>query len=580
MFRTQIAAILVFSGLITSLAFADGMRIVAPTMIREGTRIPVRIERLRRDGSIMKDIWSRRILVVTSGGAAPAVTNVTEFLNGIAVVSVDSFGTNDLNIEVRDTLSSTTNRIVKDASMSETTVGGTLSGDTTSWSGVVRMTNDVTVPAGHTLRIGPGTLVLVEGVASGTTAPDLLVEGNVESAGTESSPVCFTSASAGLNWGQIRHSSGSRGIYRYTFIHKGGRAEGEGHTGAGPVLRLSGADVRLENCTVSELWADRAIGKGMYARNSELVLDGTIFAQMRMGPEIEGTSLLCTNSYFMEMRGPDDCDGIYLHNSDGKSLRVVDSVFIGGDDDAVDTLASYVVIKNCIFRGWLNEGEDAKAISVFNGRVDVQRCLIADCFSGISAKTQSGNTATVHIDHCTIVTKTNGVAAAWKSNAPGPNIDIHVTNSIIVAGPAIYSDFGTTNVSVGYSMLSTEWGGREVSLANPRFANNEAYDFRLSNRSPAIDFGDPAAEADPDGTRTDPGHVAFQRSLASARLHDGILGLSVMDVPHGRSVITEASTDLTTWTFVGSGTAPGLTYVLDWDIDGNGSVRFFRFRIE
>jgi hypothetical protein len=440
------------------------------------------------------------------------------------------------------------------------------------------VTGDVTVPAGHTLRIEPGTLVLVSGAGSGTSAADLLVSGTVESLGTEAEPVWITSVAPALNWGQIRHSTGSRGIYRYTFIHKGGRTAGEGHTGTGPVLRLSGSDVRLENCVISELWADRAIGKGMYARDSELVLDSTIFAHMRMGPEIEGTSLLCTNSYFMEMRGPDDCDGIYLHDSGGKNLRVIDSVFSGGDDDAIDTLDADVTVSGCVFRGWLNENEDAKAISVFNGRVDVERCLIADCFSGISAKASDGGTATVHIDHSTIVTKTNGVAAAWKSNAPGPNIDIHVTNSIVQANPAIFSGFGTTNVLVGYSILSSAWEGLAVASVDPRFADAATHDYRLSTGSPAINAGDPAAEFDPDGSRADLGRAPFQRSLAAARLQNETLSLSLTDVPYGRSVITESSTDLQTWTMVERGALPGPTYVLDQSLEGQ--ARFFRFRLE
>jgi hypothetical protein len=39
----------------------------------------------------------------------------------------------------------------------------------------VRVTNDVTVPAGATLTIQSNTLVLLDGVASGTVANDLLI---------------------------------------------------------------------------------------------------------------------------------------------------------------------------------------------------------------------------------------------------------------------------------------------------------------------------------------------------------------------------------------------------------------------
>jgi hypothetical protein len=186
----------------------------------------------------------------------------------------------------------------------------------------------------------------------------------------------------------------------------------------------------------------------------------------------------------------------------------------------------------------------------------------------------------VFIDHCTIVTKTNGVAASWKSNATGPGIDIHVTNSIVVAEPAILSNFGTTNVLVGYSILSTEWAGQEVSLAPPGFASMQAHDYRLSNRSPAIDLGELTAAADPDGTRSDAGYIPFQRSVALATLRRETLSLDLTDVPDGRTVVTEASTDLKNWTSVGIGNVAGVPYARDWLLDPNKPITFFRFRIE
>src|SRR6185436_18289795 len=97
------------------------------------------------------------------------------------------------------------------------------------------------------------------------------------------------------------------------------------------------------------------------------------------GPEIEGTALLLTNSVIMDMRGPDDSDGIYIHAPGaGQTCVIKDTVIAAGDDDGIDTLDPVVTVEHCIIRDWSNTGEDAKGISVFNGATTVRRCLIVD----------------------------------------------------------------------------------------------------------------------------------------------------------------------------------------------------------
>jgi hypothetical protein len=56
-------------------------------------------------------------------------------------------------------------------------VSGTLAGAATTWSGIVRVTGDLTVPPGHLLTVQPGTLVLLDGNATplSTTGTDLIV---------------------------------------------------------------------------------------------------------------------------------------------------------------------------------------------------------------------------------------------------------------------------------------------------------------------------------------------------------------------------------------------------------------------
>ena len=554
------------------------LKLIAPTVYEAGVPFVVRVELRNNAGNLNRWAWDREVDLWVSDPSVSLSADKVTVRNGLGTALVVASGATDFVLEARlGGIRSEARAVRHSGDQIVREFSGVLPGQNTIWSGLVHVTDDVTVPAGHTLTIEPGTLVMIDGATTGTAAADLLVSGTILAEGSEEAPITITCLDAESNWGQLRHSAGSRGVYRHTFVVRGGRTSGEGHTGTGPMLRVNGCEVALSYCTVSDaLSGSTAVGKGMFARDSALTLDHTVFSRMRMGPEIQGTSLLCTNSYFTDMLGPDDCDGIYLHDSGGKELLVTGSVFINGDDDAIDTLNSNVTVTNCLFRDWLNPNEDAKAISVFNGEVAVEDCLIADCFSGISAKWSSGPAATVHIRNCTIVTLTNGVTAAWKANAPGPDIFMMVTNCIVLGNPAIASHFGTTNVNVGYSLLSSAWEGTEVSLEAPRFVDEAGHNYLLRTDSPAIGTGaSPAA-----GDQTDLGAFPFLAPEAMLDLQRNAGSFELMfELPEPRRVLLQSSPDLESWVdeeTIGPLEGPA---ALQIDAEESGS-RFFRIRIE
>ena len=77
--------------------------------------------------------------------------------------------------------------------VADLTVTGILAGDTT-WSGVVLMTGDVTIPAGVSLTIMPGTIVMAESYTDdqgGGNQPSLVsieVLGTLNARGTAAAP--------------------------------------------------------------------------------------------------------------------------------------------------------------------------------------------------------------------------------------------------------------------------------------------------------------------------------------------------------------------------------------------------------
>jgi hypothetical protein len=497
-----------------------------------------------------RSVWDADAILSETAEGITLSTNRLILRNGLgtALIAINGSSNFDLTATVGPVQSTRSLHTV--SSEPVMTVGGTLSGTATTWSGVVNVTNDVTVPAGHTLTIESNTIVLVNGVTSGTTAPDLLVAGSIQSLGTETHPVAITCTSNNLRWGQIRHNNAQPSLYRYTFITRAGRAPGEGHTGTGPAVRPSNSRVVFENSVVSD-----TVGKIMQAGGSDLVMNDTVLARAVMGPEIGSTGLLCTNTYIMEMRSNDDGDGIYLHGSGSRALvmsRCVIAGLTGLTDDGIDTLDADVTIEDSIIRDWFHPSDDPKGISTFNGTVRVVRCLVRDCPIGISAKSyEPPSRANVFIESSTILGITNSVAAAIKSNAQGPDIAIYITNSIIRSVDALRSDFSAalTNFTIGYCNLSEPFEATGVNTNDPAFVDVANHDYRLLMGSPCIDAGDPAWPADPDGSRIDAGAFTFElpQPLLSAPRRVGSGFEFVLSAYTNRNYRVEYSTNAQTW---------------------------------
>lgn len=102
-----------------------------------------------------------------------------------------------------------------------------------SWSGIVHVTGDVTVPVGTTLTVQPGTLVLIDGNPTllSTDGKRIIVQGKINSLGTAAQPVTFTATDPLAPWGEITHSSSQASTYQYTQINRAGHTTGTGHTG-------------------------------------------------------------------------------------------------------------------------------------------------------------------------------------------------------------------------------------------------------------------------------------------------------------------------------------------------------------
>ena len=506
----------------------------APTSLRmltqnnylPGLPVLVRVEGLAPDGRRDRETWDIDTTLTADGGVTLS-TNKIALRNGMGSLLVTFTGGSDFNLTATVGGVTVTRALHSVAGDPVTKVGGILSGGSGTWSGLINVTSDVIV-TNYTLTIQSNTLVLIDGVSSGTVGVDIFVNanGSIQSLGTELHPVTITCSNLlfANRWGQIRHNSSQPSLYRHTFIHRAGRAVGEGHTGQAAAIRTAGSTLTFESTTISDLCETSPAAPGfgtpakvMFALSSVLSFNDCLFQRARTGPEIDGTSLLFTNSYVLETRGPDDSDGFYVHaQQGGQTVKITDCVFGMGDDDGIDTLGPVMTIENCLFREWNNLLEDAKGISVFDGVTDVRHCLFTDCTVAIAAKTTAS--VRVNINNTTFMGNLTNVLAAYKANAPGPMVELRITNSIIWGGNnPVHSDFeplssNSTNFIIRYCDIGEAWTGAGNINSDPLFVNAAAKNFRVTVGSPTINAGDPASPVDVDGSRVDQGYFPFLTS--------------------------------------------------------------------
>lgn len=510
-----------------------------------GLPVLVRVDRLNDRGQTDKALWDGTVTLSVDRPGITLSTNQVVLRNGRGSSLITIAGAADFNLTARLGTLSATRSIRALTNEPVTTIGGALPGSAT-WSGVIQVTNDLTIPAGSTLTILSNTLVLVTG-GSGTVAPDLLVAGSIQSLGTEDFPVTITTASAALQWGQIRHNNAQPSIYQYTSINRAGRAPGEGHTGTGPAIRPTGSRILFDHCNLTDYGAP---GKIMQGSSSDITFADCLIGRARMGPELSGTALLCTNTYFLEFRGVDDSDALYVHTQQANQrVLLIDSVIGFTDDDGLDTLGANMTVERCIFRN-MNSGVDAdgKGISAFNGITHLKRCLVVDCITSISTKWSGGPATLVTINECTILGTSNSVVAAFKSNAPGPFIDYRITNSILRSIDPVKSDFGPTNFTIAYCNISEDWPGAGNQMGDPLFVG--PYDFHLQGASPCIDAGDPSTPSDPDGSLIDIG--AFTLIPPPPVLANAGEGKFILNALPNRNYVIEYSTGLPAWSPLGT----------------------------
>lgn len=422
------------------------------------------------------------------------------------------------------------------ANPASTSVSGALPAGTTNWSGVVRVTGDLTVPAGATLEIAPGTHVLVTGTsgAGDTGGTDIICTGGgiINALGTLAQPISITASDATTRWGEV-NVGGSTTTWNYCLVSRAAHSPGGGHTGTGPAFRLSnGAVWTFDDGVIADLPGKTLTNTG----NTTMVMRRSQFARCVMGPETDGSGITIEDCNFdgmlpvyRESGAADDEDNIYIHDSGGRPVNLTRSVFANCGDDAVDLLAGSLTIDSCIVRNAFDKG-----ISLLNNNITVRRTQIIDCDICVSTKCQIAQENVAYLntfENCTIVAENHptntsdgtfhsvGVHTRNKYGTATMNITVDLRNCIVSAEEPVANDYGAGTFPLNvqnYTCFFDQGGvvpnnplptsGTGNITANPSFVSTTNRNFSLGAGSPCINAGDPApAFNDPDGSRNDMG---------------------------------------------------------------------------
>jgi inorganic pyrophosphatase len=421
-----------------------------------------------------------------AGGGLPPV-NGMHFYNGVGSVSfVLAKGTDEppgdlvVTVAAGGVRASATVKVLKSSGAENfRSLEGTLSGEELTWSpgdGVIRLTGTVRVPPNRTLKIRPGTLVMVDpGPAGHGTAID--IEGSVEALGTASDPIYFFPSSGPpamalpqdqLNnpsaWRGLWHSGEGASVYSYVFLVGAGNGPTEFHPRP-PVIRLAdGHSIVMTDCTLVDSPGKMFNGGG----HGRYQLSRCLLSRTGIGGEFYGANhdLLIEDTWFTRIgRAPEalNMDGDMLHLDNATSKQVVRRcLFTDGGDDAIDQSDAHPVIEDSI----IYDLHD-KAVSLNHGSVRVDNVLIFQTKSGIRGDAAISN-STILVD----------------SPVDCPNS----VESSIIWPRAISSCAGRVN----HTLVGLPCGlGRGVGnlSADPRFVDVSTFDFGLKADSPARSAG-------------------------------------------------------------------------------------------
>jgi hypothetical protein len=368
-----------------------------------------------------------------------------------------------------------------------TTVSGNIAAGTT-WTaaaGPYVVSANVTVPAGVTLTVEPGTTIYF---AQGTS---LTVNGRLLAEGTSSRRIHFTRAPGTTStWGGIRFNNS---LVENRITH----ADIEFASTADPIV-ATGSTILIDNVVFSG--TTRTV---IELSNSSALIRNSVFPSIVDNETIHGNGMPATGyviiegNYFGGTTGYSDIIDFTGGQRPGPILQVLNNFFDGGSDDALDLDDTDAHIEGNVFQHIHQDApRDSASFAIatdFGAEITVARNVFYDNDHAVLLK--GGAFLTAHNN--TIVGSTIAAIAFDETNR---NVTAgrgaYLDGNILWGNAALFQHLyfntpGETNtvLTVHRSIMQgTNYPGIGNLNANPLFVD-AAGDFRLRAGSPAIGTG-------------------------------------------------------------------------------------------
>lgn len=358
-----------------------------------------------------------------STGDAVFLADSISIKKGVGSLTAEVIATDDFLVSIKGIEGEIL--IALDEQQAVTEVEGTLN-TSAVWTSDsdYRLTDDLIIPEGVSLKIEAGTKVFLDGKVN------LFVHGELLAAGTQSEPVTFGPWEKAAPWGGIHLIAPSdSAIFEHCFFYMGGGNEDFifGHSQSQPVLMTEQGSASLQHC----YFLDNP-GKALGGNTSTVDLKDCVVSRCDTGGEYVACKVSITDSWYMDMPDgdgiieDDDNDASYftgIHPTIPGFSVIKNCFYLTGEDDGIDHNGANLSIEGCWIDGFIHEGiagSNSNLLKVYN-------TLIMNCEQGIEAGFW---TPQVEVDHCTILY--NDIGIRFGDNYSwGCEGHMKVTNSIL-----------------------------------------------------------------------------------------------------------------------------------------------------